>query len=94
MHVSYYFGSVKKFVSLEKNKYVNYSNLKKFSSNFKSVYNAPSETAALSELEKAREKMGGAGYPYAISNLEDASSFFQFPDDIRCIMLPQTSYKD
>lgn len=37
-------------------KYVNYSDLKKFSSDFKSVYNAPNETAALSELEKIKEK--------------------------------------
>ena len=31
-------------------KYVNYSDLKKFSSDFKSVYNAPNEAAALSEF--------------------------------------------
>ena len=70
-------------------KYVNYSDLKKFSSDFKAVYNAPNETSALSELEKAKEKWGRK-YPYAISNWEhnweDASSFFQFPDDIRRIM--------
>ena len=34
-------------------KYVNYSDLKQFSSDFKSVYNAPGETAALSELERS-----------------------------------------
>ena len=70
-------------------KYVNYSDLKQFSSDFKSVYNAPSETAALSELEKVREKWGKK-YPYAVSNWEnnweDVSSFFQFSDDIRRIM--------
>ena len=70
-------------------KYVNYGDLKQFSSDFKSVYNAPSETAALSELEKVREKWGKK-YPYAISNWEnnweDVSSFFQFSDDIRRIM--------
>ena len=70
-------------------KYVNYSDLKQFSSDFKSVYNAPSETAALSELEKIREKWGKK-YPYAVSNWEnnweDVSSFFQFSDDIRRIM--------
>ena len=37
-------------------KYVNYSDLKKFSSDFKAVYNAPNETSALSELEKIKEK--------------------------------------
>lgn len=70
-------------------KYVNYSDLKQFSSDFKSVYNAPGETAALSELEKVREKWGKK-YPYAVSNWEnnreDVSSFFQFSDDIRRIM--------
>ena len=70
-------------------KYVNYSDLKKFSSDFKSVYNAPNEASALSELEKIKEKWGRK-YPYAVSswenNWEDVSSFFQFSDDIRRIM--------
>ena len=70
-------------------KYVSYSDLKKFSSDFKSVYNAPNESAALSELEKTKEKWGRK-YPYAISSWEnnwgDVSSFFQFSDDIRRIM--------
>ena len=70
-------------------KYVNYSDLKKFSSDFKAVYNAPNETAAWSELETVREKRGKK-YPYAISNREnnreDISSFFRFSDNIRRIM--------
>jgi len=70
-------------------KNVNYSDLKKFSCDFKSVYHAPNETAVLSELEKVKEKWGKK-YPYAISNWEnnweDVSSFFQFSDDIRRIM--------
>ena len=70
-------------------KYVNYSDLKKFSSDFKAVYNAPNETAALSELESLKNKWGRK-YPYAISNWEnnweDVSSFFQFSQDIRRIM--------
>ena len=37
-------------------KYVNYSGLKQFSFDFKPIYNAPSETTALSELEKVKEK--------------------------------------
>ena len=57
--------------------------------NFKAVYNAPNESAALSELENIKG-MWGEKYPYAISNWEnnreDVSSFFQFPDDIRRIM--------
>ncbi len=60
-------------------KYVNYGELKQFSSDFKSVYNAPCETAALAELEKVREKWGKK-YPYAVSswenNWEDVGSFF------------------
>ena len=70
-------------------KYVNYSDLKKFSSDFKAVYNAPNEASALSALEKVKEKWGRK-YPYAVSNWEnnweDVSSFFQFSDDIRRIM--------
>ena len=68
---------------------VNYNDLKKFSSDFKEVYNAPNETAALTELENMKEKWGKK-YPYAISNWEnnweDVSSFFQFSNDIRRIM--------
>ena len=67
-------------------KYVNYNDLKKFSADFKAVYNAPNESAALSELETIKEKWGKK-YPYAISNWEnnweDVSSFFQFSGDIR-----------
>ena len=52
-------------------------------------YNAPNETAALTELENMKEKWGKK-YPYAISNWEnnweDVSSFFQFSNDIRRIM--------
>ena len=70
-------------------KYVNYSDLKKFSADFRAVYNAPNESAALSELEMIKEKWGKK-YPYAISNWEnnweDVSSFFQFSGDIRRIM--------
>ncbi len=69
--------------------YVNYKDLKKFSSDFKAVYNAPMEEAALAELERVKETWGKK-YPYAISNWEnnweDVSSFFRFSDDIRRIM--------
>ena len=70
-------------------KYINDNDLKKFSTDFKAVYNAPTESAALSELDAVKERWGKK-YPYAISNWEnhweDVSSFFQFSDDIRCIM--------
>lgn len=38
--------------------YVNYRGLKKFSSDFKAVYNAPTEEAALAELEGVKETRG------------------------------------
>lgn len=70
-------------------KYINYADLKKFSADFKNVYNAPNESLALTELEIVREKWGKK-YPYAISNWEnnweDVNSFFQFPDEIQRIM--------
>lgn len=70
-------------------KYINYNDWKKFSADFKAVYNAPTESAALSELDVVKERWGKK-YPYAISNWEnnreDVSSFFQFSDDIRRIM--------
>ena len=70
-------------------KYVNYNDPKKFSADFKAVYNAPNEDAALSELDTIREKWGKK-YPYAIrnweNNRENVSSFFRFSDDIRRIM--------
>ena len=76
-------------------KYISYKDLKKFASDFKAVYNAPNEAAALSELESPKDTWGKK-YPYAISNWEnnweDVSSFFQFPDDIRWIMY--TTYTD
>lgn len=70
-------------------KYVNYSDLKKFSNDFKVVYIAPNEAAAYSELEGLKEKWE-KNYPYAISNWEnngeDVSSFFPFSEEIRKIM--------
>ena len=69
--------------------YVDYKDIKKFSSDFKAVYNAPTEEAAIAELEGVKETWGKK-YPYAISNWEnnweDVSSFFQFSDEIRRIM--------
>ena len=70
-------------------KYVNYNDLKKFSADFKAVYNAPTEAAALAELEAVKENWGKK-HPYAVrnweNNWEDVSSFFLFPGDIRRIM--------
>ena len=70
-------------------KYVNYNDLKKFSADFKYVYNAPNEAIAKEELERMKE-VWGKKYPYAIhnweTNWEDVSSFFQFSEEIRRIM--------
>ena len=70
-------------------KYVNYNDLKKFSADFKYVYNAPNEAVAKEELERMKE-VWGKKYPYAIhnweTNWEDVSSFFQFSEEIRRIM--------
>lgn len=70
-------------------KYVSYKDLKRLAADFKSVYKAPTEDLALSELEALKETWGGK-HPYAIrnweQNWEDVSPFFQFGDDIRRIM--------
>ena len=70
-------------------KYVSYKDIKKFSSDFKAIYKAPSEDVALSELENLKE-VWGKKYPYAISNWEMnwdvVSPFFKFSEDIRRIM--------
>ena len=71
------------------------SDLKKFSSDFKAVYNAPNEKAALDALADILEKWGRK-YHYAVSNWEnnweDVSSFFQFPDEVRRIMSEKMLY--
>lgn len=70
-------------------KYVSYKDLKSFASDFKAIYKAPSEEAALKELEDVKEKWGRK-YPFAISNWESnwdvIRPFFEFSDDIRRIM--------
>ena len=78
-------------------KYINYNDLKEFSSDFKAVYNAPNEAAALSELEAVKEKWVRKDL-YAVSNWEnnweDVNAFFQFSGggEIRHIMY--TTYID
>lgn len=70
-------------------KYVSYKDIKKFASDFKAVYKAPTEEAALSELEGVKE-IWGRKYPYALSSWEQnwdvVRPFFQFSEDIRRIM--------
>lgn len=70
-------------------KYVSYKDIRKFSSDFKAVYKAPTEEVALAELATLKETWGKK-YPYAISNWEAnwdvVRPFFQFSNDIRRIM--------
>lgn len=69
--------------------YISYKDLKKFAADFKAVYNAPTEPAALDELAAVKE-VWGKKYPYAIrnweENWEELNGFFQFSEDIRRIM--------
>ena len=78
-------------------KYINDNDLKKFSTDFKAIYNAPTESAALSELDAVKERWGKK-YPYAISNWEnhweDVSSFFNFQMISGALCIPQTSSKE
>ena len=70
-------------------KYVSYKDIKKFASDFKAVYKAPTEEVALSELEGVKE-IWGKKYPYALNSWEQnwdvVRPFFQFSEDIRRIM--------
>jgi transposase-like protein len=70
-------------------KYVSYKDLKEFSKDFKEVYNAVSEEAALDELCSLKEKWGRQ-YPYAFrsweSNWDVLSPFYKYPDEVRKII--------
>lgn len=67
-------------------KYVSYKDLKAFAKDFKSVYTAVNEEAALDKLCSLKDKWG-TQYPYAIKNWETnwdvLCPFFQFPEEIR-----------
>lgn len=69
--------------------YLSYKDRKKFASDFKAVYKAPTEEAALQALAEVKE-VWGKKYPYAISNWEmnweNVRPYFEFSDDIRRIM--------
>ena len=70
-------------------KYVSYKDLKEFSRDFKGVYNAVSEEAALDELCSLKEKWGRQ-YPYAFRSWENnwdvLSPFFKYPGEVRKII--------
>lgn len=70
-------------------KYVSYKDLKEFSKDFKSVYNAINEEAALETLYELKDKWGKE-YPFAIRSWENnwdvLSPFYKFPEDVRKII--------
>jgi len=70
-------------------KFVPYKDRKKFASDLKSIYTAPTEESALDALIIVKEKWESK-YPYSIksweNNWDTLSTFFQFPKDIRKIM--------
>lgn len=70
-------------------KYVSYKDLKAFSKDFKSVYNALNEEVALEKLYELKDKWGKE-YPYAIksweSNWDVLSAFYKFPEEVRKII--------
>ncbi len=67
-------------------KYVSYKDLKAFSKDFKAVYSAVSEEAALDKLYELKNKWG-QHYPYAFrsweTNWDILSPFYKFPEAIR-----------
>lgn len=70
-------------------KYVSYKDLKAFSRDFKTVYTAPTEEAAMANLIDLKTKWGKQ-YPYAFrsweSNWDVISPFFKYPHEVRKII--------
>jgi len=70
-------------------RYVVWKDKKMFTSDMKSIYNAPNKELASVELDKFEQKWG-AKYPYAIrswrANWDDLTRFLEFPLEIRKII--------
>lgn len=70
-------------------KFVPYKDRKKFASDLKAIYTAPTEEDGLNALMEVKEKWESK-YPYSIksweSNWDTLSTFFQYPKDIRRII--------
>lgn len=70
-------------------KYVSYKDVKAFSKDFKEVYRAINEEAAMEALYEVKEKWGKQ-YPFAIQSWENnwdvLSPFYKFPEEIRKII--------
>jgi len=67
-------------------KYVSYKDLKKITSDLKPIYKAPTEQAALEELEQF-EQVWGSKYPLMVrswrTNWDEIATFFKYPPEIR-----------
>lgn len=70
-------------------KYVSYKDLKAFSKDFKQVYHAINEEAAMDALCEVKDKWGKS-YPYALRSWENnwdvLSPFYKFPAEVRKII--------
>lgn len=67
-------------------KFVSYKDLDAFCQGLKKIYTAPTEKAALEQLDEF-EGTWGRKYPYAIKSWRDnwhrLATFFKYPDDVR-----------
>ncbi|WP_421616751.1 IS256 family transposase [Brevibacillus sp. TJ4] len=67
-------------------KYVSYKDLKKITSELKPIYKAPTEQAALEELDQF-EQTWGSKYPLMVrswrNNWDEIATFFKYPPEIR-----------
>lgn len=67
-------------------KYVSYKDLKKITSELKPIYKAPTEQAALEELNQF-EQTWGSKYPLMVrswrNNWDEIATFFKYPPEIR-----------
>jgi len=70
-------------------RYISYKDSKVFMTDLKTVYKAPTEEAALQQLEKM-EQSWGKKYPVALkswrNNWPNISTFFKYPEEIRKII--------
>jgi len=67
-------------------KYVSYKDLKRITSELKPIYKAPTEQAAMEELEQF-EQTWGSKYPLLVrswrTNWDEIATFFKYPPEIR-----------
>lgn len=70
-------------------KYVSYKDLKKITADLKPIYKAPTEQAALEELDQF-EQTWGSKYPLMVrswrNNWHEIATFFKYPPEVRKII--------